>query len=134
MAVPAEFGGQFDLNSMMMYSSGTGANQGEYSATTVDGGKWWGPGSRGYTDRITTMDALQLQYRYCVARYANFKPKEHLTCSSVSDVGINPLVFTDRLCDGVSDCPDLEDEGIIAPCMEAQDCCSHFLKNLILKI
>ena len=126
MEVPAKFGGEFDLNSMMMYDSLVSSVGGKYVAVTKVGGLHWGPGSRGYSNRVTTMDALQLQYRYCVARDANFKPKEHTTCSSASDVGIHPLVFIDRLCDGVKDCPDGEDEGGMVPCIEAQDRCSHF--------
>ena len=126
-SVPAEFGGEFDLNSMMMYNSdSTSVGGGRYVALTKEGQKWWGPGSRGYNRRISTMDALQLQYRYCVARDPNHKPKEHVTCSSPSDVGIHPLVFIDRLCDGVKDCPDGEDEGGMVPCIDAQDRCSHF--------
>lgn len=64
-------------------------------------------------DKITTTDALQVQWRYCQnQQFPNFQYKATWDCTSVDFFGFNRPVFTDRLCDGKSDCTGGEDESL----------------------
>jgi len=97
---PAEFGGEFELLSVMTYASGVGGkvrNGIRYPVTIVKStGKWHGEGKR-----ISTMDALQVFYKYC--RIKNTPPKPYGSCKTGDPTGITRLVYNDRICDGVQD-------------------------------
>ena len=114
MTVPSAYGGTFEIDSVMTYGSMDASSNGQpvtvvrSNSDIFDGGK-----------RITTMDALQIQYRYCPTQTVPSKP--YSSCSSVDAMGLNRLIFNDRICDGRSDCNGGEDEdGTLATCIEAQ--------------
>ena len=71
-------------------------------------------------ERMTTTDALQIQWRYCRAR-EGFEYKSTKTCTSKDKLGFeNRDVFVDRICDGFSDCGESEDElGGLGECANA---------------
>ena len=50
-----------------------------------------------------------MQWRYCRSR-ENFEIQESIRCTSTDNYGQNRRVFVSRLCDGVADCNDAEDE------------------------
>ena len=61
--------------------------------------------------RLTTTDALQLQWLYC-SNDEGFEYKETVDCFSKDIFGFPRKVFRDRLCDGYFDCPFGEDESM----------------------
>ena len=74
-------------------------------------------------NRLTTADALQLQWKYC-RNQNNFKYKKTQDCQTKDLLGFQRLVFDDRICDGIADCPNAEDEGDIRKCSSGK-----FAKN-----
>lgn len=123
-------GSQFEVESIMTYCSGCmSINSATNPVLTLKNGDTFESG-----ERLTTSDALQLQWRYCKDR-ANFEYKETFDCTSTDVLGFNRKVFSDRLCDGKKDCADGEDElGGIANCQESQlqtenNCCGTLSIN-----
>ena len=118
ITVPSAYGGEFELDSVMTYAS-TASSSNNQPVTVVKSNHATFVGGK----RITTMDALQIQYRYCpsVAQHNTVPSKPHSSCPSVDAMGFNRLIFDDRICDGRSDCNGGEDEdGTLATCIEAQ--------------
>merc|ERR1712176_941399 len=67
-------------------------------------------------DVMTTTDSLQFEDMYC-KEMPQYRAKPAVTCQSTDHFGFTRPLYTDRLCDGYSDCPNGEDEdGTIAPC------------------
>ena len=87
---PANWGGDFDIESVLIYKSGTGGKyvKGEEQPVTVvkNTGEKHAQGVR-----ITTMDALQAAYRYCKPR--GFDRKETVNCPTLDPTGVTRLVF-----------------------------------------
>ena len=106
--MPKEWGGEYEIESVMSYRSGAGGIKvnGVYQPVTVS--KLTGE-PHGHGVRISTMDALQTAYRYCKPR--GFRPKETIDCLTPDGAGVTRLLFKDRLCDGYVDCPNGEDEN-----------------------
>jgi len=101
--VPPAWGGEFELMSVMIYRSGSGGKddeEGNRLPVTVvkNTGENHSQGSR-----ITSMDAMQVAYRYCKPR--GFARKAYTSCPTPDPTGVTSLVFLDRLCDGITDCP-----------------------------
>ena len=67
------------------------------------------------------VNLLQAQNRYCSNR-ANFQYKSTAQCTSTDLTGVIRPIFSDRICDGLQDCPGSEDElGGIETCIQAQE-------------
>ena len=120
-----DHGGEFELESVMMYGSTATSMNGDPVTTTKSGDKFYGG------TRITSMDAMQIQSRYCLKHGHPMKPTGD--CITPDAAGVYKKVFADRICDGKSDCPDGEDEdGRMGECIDAQPktvngCCSHLV-------
>lgn len=62
-------------------------------------------------DRISTENAIQIQFRYC------HEVEPYHQCPSRDKT--MPMIFDNRICDGIIDCPNGADEdGLMAPCKE----------------
>ena len=109
-------GSIYEPRSVMSYGSyATSTTSGVPVALLKDGGQIFDG------ERITTEDALQVQWMYCKeqpSKFPGFEYTETATCTSQDEVGATRKVFTSRLCDGISDCPNGEDEGDLAVCKE----------------
>lgn len=99
-AMTSEYGHEFEFESVMIYDS-----------FTLDAFHKEKKTGFGEAPRISTSDALQIQYRYCKKRDANFKYKEYVQCKTPDLAGFIKKVFKDRICDGIIDCPGGEDEN-----------------------
>ena len=123
MKMSPEYGGDFQLDSVMMYGSYDNSIDRKTVMRTKDGATFEG-GSR-----ITTMDAMQIQARYCLP--LGHEMKENANCTLPDAAGVTRRIFGDRICDGRPDCPGGEDEnGLVAPCIDAhpktnKGCCGH---------
>jgi len=105
---------KFELESVMTYCSYCSATTSEPVMTTKSGVTF------GSSNRMTTEDAHQIQWRYCRER-TGFSFKEYVSCTSEDNFGYNRKVFVDRICDGQVDCNRLEDEtGELGTCSAAQ--------------
>ena len=96
---------------MMTYASGSGGKEdavGNRLPVTVikNTGEEHGQGNR-----ITSMDAMQVAYQYCKPR--QFARKAYTSCPTADPTGVTTLLFLDRICDGITDCPNGEDEGSV---------------------
>ena len=94
---------EFEVESVMTYCSFCSAIVKSVPVLSLKDGRTFGSGTR-----VTTSDALQLQWNYCKPRGFEYKPYKE--CLSTDLLGFKRKVFTDRLCDGVKDCRDGEDE------------------------
>ena len=84
---------------------------------------------------MTTTDSLQIQYMYCRDN-EGFEYKETADCPTEDPQGVTRPIFRDRVCDGVIDCANGEDEeqDAIAHCMNFGDdttngCCHVYTVN-----
>ena len=102
----------FELESVMTYCSYCSSNNGKPVAT-LKNGDTFNDGSR-----VTTTDALQVQTKYCKSKNSSFVYKQHESCRSGDNFGIQRPLFVDRFCDNSMDCFGKEDEdGSIIECI-----------------
>ena len=120
----------FELDSIMMTCSYCSAKDREKPVMTLKNGDTWDYNS---SKRLTTADALELQWKYC-KNLPGFLYKPSVDCTKRDLLGYKRKVFTDRICDGVGDCPQGEDEtGQLHQCKYAEQtengCCKDLLFN-----
>ena len=110
-----DHGSPFEVESVMTYCSGCSSNgRGPVLVIKQTGGEF------ANAPRMTTEDALQVQYRYC-RKMEGFEFKKNVKCTSKDAAGTRRNVFTDRICDGMMDCNGMEDElGGLGECLHAQ--------------
>ena len=119
---------KMEIESVMTYCSFCGSNNGQPVMALLNGNTW------GDNHRMTTADALQIQWKYCRNRLADgFQYKATQDCTTTDMLGFDRSVFNDRICDARGDCPGGDDEGSLASCQvtgtTASGCCSELLFN-----
>merc|ERR1712048_41639 len=119
----------FEYNSVMTFCSECGAKDRNIPVMTFHNGKTYGDPLR-----ITTTDSIQVILAYCNDRGDYYK-KQTKRCLYEDKVvpGFHREVYSDRICDGIPDCPEGEDElGDMGRCIhyteDTQDgCCTTVL-------
>ena len=89
----------FEIDSVMMTCSSCSARDWNKPVLTLKNGDTWGR-----TTRMTTADALTVQWKYC-RKLPNFSYKKTSDCKAKDMLGFKRKVFDDRICDGIGDCP-----------------------------
>ena len=121
----------FELESVMTYCSSCGSADSTVPIMTLLDGTTFGDSLR-----MTTTDSKQLLWTYCQTKQASYQEKETIPCTSEDRVvaGFHRPVYVDRICDGISDCREAEDElGGLGVCIPFQantltsNCCSILL-------
>ena len=103
-----------EIESVMTYCSFCGSSNGLPVMSLLPA---FGSGTWGENHRMTTADALQIQWKYCRNRIADgFAYKTRQDCTSTDTLGFDRSVFNDRICDARGDCPGNEDESSLATC------------------
>jgi len=119
----------FELDSIMMTCSMCSAKDHNKPIMTMKNGDTWST-----SNRLTTADALTVQWKYC-RNFENFSYKETADCKSKDQFGFKRKVFSDRICDGIGDCPQGEDEtGHFGECnsggVTPNGCCNSLRFNV----
>lgn len=113
-----------EINSIMMTSSFTNAKSPQDPVIRLKTSSAFFGGIR-----LSTQDALHIQEKYCP--YTN----PTVLCPSKGRVGMSRKIFSNRICDGIKDCPEGEDEdGTLGKCipygvLSQNQCCQTLIAN-----